>query len=104
MFVVVAVEAGIRAVRGTPPAGWVERLDLVAIIVLLVTSAGGLGLLLAGPGPHEGLHVLYAVLAIGILPVADSLARNASARRRAAVTAVSAVIGLVLIGRLIQTG
>jgi len=100
----VAIAAAVRAWRNRPPAPWVERLELGVVLALLVTSAGGLGLLVAGSGPHEPLHLLYAVLAIGGLPVADTLARNATPRRRAAITLVAAVVVLILIGRLIQTG
>jgi hypothetical protein len=100
----VGIEAGLRAWRRTPPPGWVERLDLVVVLILLIASAGGLGLLLGGSGPREPLHFVYAVLAVGILPVADSLAKKASPRRRAAVSAAAAVVALVLIGRLFQTG
>ena len=98
------IEAGWRSWRGTAPAGWVERLELALVLILIIASAGGLGLLVAGSGPHEPLHFLYAVLAIGCMPVAQSLLRNASPRRRALVTAVAALVALVLIGRLFQTG
>jgi len=100
----VGFEAGWRSWRGTAPAGWVERLDLAVVLILIIASAGGLGLLVAGSGPREPLHFLYAVLAVGCIPVADSLLRNASPRRRALVTAVAALVALVLIGRLFQTG
>jgi hypothetical protein len=100
----VGIEAGWRSWRGTPRAGWVERLDQALILILIITSAGGLGLLVAGSGPKEPLHFVYAVLAIGCMPVADTLLRKASPRRRALVTAVAALVALVLIGRLFQTG
>jgi hypothetical protein len=100
----VGIEAGWRSWRGTAPAIWGERLGLALILILVITSAGGLGLLVAGSGPREPLHFLYAVLAIGCMPVADSLLRKASPRRRALITAVAALVALVLIGRLFQTG
>jgi hypothetical protein len=101
---VVGIEAAIRAWRGVAPAPLVAQLNRVLILVLVVTSAGGLGILLAGGGPHEPLHFLYAILAIGALPVADSLARKASPRRRAVITLIAAIVLLVLIVRLTQTG
>jgi len=72
--------------------------------VVIIAAAGGLGLLLGGSGPRESLHFVYALLAAAALPVADSLARNAKPRRRAIVTAVAALVALVLIARLFQTG
>jgi len=101
---IVGIEAAIRAWRSVPPAPPVVRLNRLMILVLVVTSAGGLGILLAGGGPHEPLHFLYAILAIGSLPVADSLARKASPRRRAVITLIAAIVLLVLLARLFQTG
>jgi len=101
---IAALAAAFRAWQNRAPAPWVERLELGAVLVILVTGAGGLGLLFGGSGPHEALHFVYAVLAIGGLPIADSLARHASARRRAAVTLAAALVVFVLIIRLIQTG
>jgi hypothetical protein len=100
----IGLEAAVRAWRARPPGPTVLLLGRVMLLLLVVTSAGGLGLLLAGGGPHEPLHLLYAVLAIGSLPVADSLARNASPRRRALITLLAAAVLFVLIARLIQTG
>ncbi|HEX8025520.1 MAG TPA: hypothetical protein VF484_04870, partial [Candidatus Limnocylindrales bacterium] len=77
MVAAVGLEAAIRAWRARPPGPGVILLGRVLLLVVVVTSAGGLGILLAGGGPHEPLHLLYAGLAIGCLPVADSLARSA---------------------------
>gem|GEM_PF-6819709 len=104
MVAVVAIEAAVRAWRGVAPAQWVGQLRRGMILVLVVTSAGGLGILLAGGGPHEPLHFLYAILAIGSLPVADSLARKSSPRRRAVITLIAAIVLFVLLARLFQTG
>jgi hypothetical protein len=101
---VLGIEAALRAWRGTARPDWVERLEQLVLLLLVIVSAGGLGLLLGGPGPHEQLHLVYAVLAMGSLPIADSLTRNAQPRRRAVVTAVTALVVLILIGRLFQTG
>lgn len=100
----VAVEAAVRAWRQSSPPPWVIQLGRVALVLVVVTSAGGLGILLAGGGPHEPLHFLYATLAMGALPVSDSFARRSSPRRRALVTLVGAVVVFVLIARLFQTG
>ena len=104
MVAAVGIEAAIRAWRSQPPGPRVLLLRRVMLLVLVVTSAGGLGLFLAGGGPHEPLHLLYGALAIGSLPVADSLAREAGPRRRAIITLVAAVVLLVLVLRLFQTG
>lgn len=104
MVAAVAIEAAVRAWRAQSPGPRVLLLGRAMILVLVVTSAGGFGLLLAGGGPHEPLHLLYAILAVGALPVADSLSRAASPRRRAIITLLAAAVLFVLILRLIQTG
>jgi hypothetical protein len=43
-------------------------------------------------------------VALGALPVAESIARQASPRRRAIASLVGALVALVVIARLFQTG
>ncbi|HET6820636.1 MAG TPA: hypothetical protein VFH98_08790 [Candidatus Limnocylindria bacterium] len=85
-----------------PPAG--SRLRGVAIIALLVTIAGGLGLLLGGARPRELLHVVYAAIAVGALPVAASISRSWDARRIRIATLIGTLIMLVAVLRLFATG
>lgn len=61
-------------------------------------------MLLGGSSPAEGLHFLYAILAFGSLPVADSLSRNADPRRQALYSLGASLVAIVLITRLFQTG
>lgn len=84
-----------------PVASWVEALVLV---FLGMTIAGGLGLLASGHRPHEGLHLLYAVLVFAAVPVAGRLSSQAGPRTRGLVTALAAVFALVLVARLFATG
>ena len=49
-----------------------ERLQAAVVSVLLVGSVSGVLLLLAGPGPADGLHLLYAAVAIAVIPLARS--------------------------------
>jgi hypothetical protein len=72
--------------------------------VLVITIAGGLGLLAGGGRPREVLHFVYSVVAIGVVPVIDSLARRASPRARGMATLAAAVITLAVVARLFQTG
>lgn len=73
-------------------------------LVLVVAAAGGLGLLAGGARPRELLHFVYAVIAIGAVPVADSLTRQADPRPRAIATLIGALVSLVVILRLFGTG
>jgi hypothetical protein len=101
--VLVAVEAGWRAWRATPVTRLGESLLGILLVAVGVTIAGGLGILVAGGSPREPLHFLYAALAFGAVPVANSLTRDASSRRRAVVTLIGAVVGFVVIVRSFQT-
>jgi hypothetical protein len=102
--VVLGLEAGWRAVRRSPPGPSVARLEQLLTLVLVVTVAGGLGLLAGGALPREVLHFVYAVIAVGAVPVADSLSRQWDPRRRGIATFGGALVALVVILRLFGTG
>lgn len=74
------------------------------LLVLVVTIAGGLGLFVGGGRPREVLHFIYALVAFGMLPVVDLLARRMGPRGRAIATLAASLIGLGVIVRLFQTG
>lgn len=102
--VLVGLEAASRAWRGSPRGLVAERLGPLFILALVVTVAGGLGLLAGGGRPREILHFVYAIVALGALPVAESITRQASPRQRAIARLVGALVALVVIARLFQTG
>ena len=102
---------GARQRRGVPGAeslagrdGSLARLERLLTLVLAVTAAGGLGLLAGGARPRELLHFVYAVIAVGAVPVAGSLSMQADPRRRGVATLVGALVALVIILRLFGTG
>jgi hypothetical protein len=100
----VATEGAVRLVRAGPP-GRVASVGSGAVAVLLgMTAAGGLALLLGGQRPKEWLHLVYALLAFGLVPLADSFAAQATPRRRAVARLVGALVALVVIARLFATG
>jgi hypothetical protein len=98
------LEGAVRAWRGTPPGVLASRLAALVLVSLGMTSAGGLGLLLSGARPTELLHLVYAVLAFGAVPVAASLSGQMEPRRRGAVTFLGALVALAVIARLFATG
>jgi hypothetical protein len=73
-------------------------------LVLVVTAAGGLGLLVGGARPRELLHFVYGVIAVGAVPVADSLTRQADPLPRAIARLIGVLVSLVVILRLFGTG
>jgi hypothetical protein len=102
--VLVGLDAARRAWRRALPGDLAERLGQIFLIALVVTVAGGLGLLAGGARPREILHFVYAIVALGAVPVADSMARRAGPRPRAIASLVGALVALAVIARLFQTG
>jgi hypothetical protein len=104
VMVLVAGEGAVRLVAARPP-GRLATVGSGAVTILVgMTAAGGLALLLAGRRPTEWLHLIYALLAFGLVPLADSLVAQASPRRRALARLLGALIAAVVILRLFATG
>ena len=80
------------------------QLDQIVLLAFLIASAGGLGVVVGGGSPASSLHYVYSVVGIGLLPLASTLTRGRSARLRAGTTLVAAIVALVVIVRLFQTG
>jgi hypothetical protein len=102
--VAVGLEGGWRAVRRLPPGPLASQLETITLVALVVAIGGGLGLFVGGARPAEALHFVYAIVALGILPLADSLSRNAQPRTRGGATVIGALVVLVVILRLFATG
>ena len=100
----VTVEGGVRAARGASPSTWASRASGALLLLVAVTAAGGLALLAGGHRPREFLHLLYAVLAFGAVPLADTISRGWSPRGRALARLAGALVGVALIVRLFATG
>jgi hypothetical protein len=102
--VVVGLEAAWRAWHRAPRGLAGERLESLLLLALVVAVAGGLGLLAGGGRPREILHFVYSIVALGSLPVANSMARRAGPRQQALASLVGALVALAVIARLFQTG
>jgi hypothetical protein len=104
VMVLVAGEGAVRLVRVQPP-GRLAGVGSGAVMILLgMTAAGGLALLLGGRRPAEWLHLIYALVAFGLVPLADSLTTQASPRRQALARLLGALVAGVVILRLFATG
>jgi hypothetical protein len=102
--VLVGLEALWRAASGSARGNLAERLEQVAVIALAISATGGLGILLGGGRPREILHFVYAIVALGVLAVADSMARRAGPRWRGIANLLGALVALAVIARLFATG
>jgi hypothetical protein len=103
-LIAVAIEGGVRAVHGGP-VGQPARVGLnVSIVLVGMTAAAGVAMLVRGERPHEWLHVLYALLAFGMVPTLDSIALRAGPRAQGWARFAGGILGLIVIARLFATG
>lgn len=100
----IGVDGGVRAWRCTPPGRLSERIVVVLLVVLIISIAGGLGILIGGARPAEPLHFVYAIVVLGVLPIAETLSRKSSPRRRGIATLLGALVAVIVLARLFATG
>jgi hypothetical protein len=104
VMVLVAGEGAVRLVSARPPGRVAAAGSATVMILLGMAAAGGLALLLGGHRPTEWLHLVYALVAFGLVPLADSLTIQAIPRRRALARLLGALVAAVVIVRLFATG
>lgn len=81
-----------------------EPFQAAVVSLLVVAAAGGAVLLASGARPADGLHLLYAGVALAVVPLARSfMARRGGRRAAALMLAAFAVLG-ALMWRLLTTG
>ena len=81
-----------------------EQAQAAIVAVLLVAAVSGGLLLLSGSRPGDGLHLVYALVALAAIPLARSFLGRTSERRAAALLLV-AFVGLGAVTyRLFTTG
>lgn len=88
------------------PVGSVLAGGLVWVAILVVaTGLLGVTTALAVGAPNDPLHIVYGVLAALVMPGAWAIARpHADPRRTARVFLVAAIVEVILVVRLFQTG
>jgi hypothetical protein len=105
---VVAVAVGIAwslVAARSPEAGGRRFARFQALVVGLfaVAAVDGAGVQISGGQPNEGLHLVYAAIAIAVLPLARSFVPATHRRAWIAALAAFVVLGFVLY-RLFATG
>lgn len=88
--------------RASGPAS--ERSQAAVVSILVVGAASGFVLLATGARPAEGLHLLYATVAIALIPLARSFLGRANGRAAAALMLAAFVVLGGLVYRLFTTG
>jgi heme A synthase len=84
--------------------GLVRRLSLALGALLVLQVVLGVVVFLTGSRPSEGLHVLYGIVVLAVLPLASSFAAEAPPRPYSGVLAVGGLVVLLLAWRLLATG
>lgn len=72
--------------------------------IAIAAVLGGASVITAGELPADVLHILYGVLALGVLPGVAIISSGRDARARSIVAAIGAIVLVVLLARLLQTG
>ena len=79
------------------------RFQALVVAILILASVAGMGLFVSGAQPNEGLHFVYAAIAVALLPLARSFVPTMDRRSSIAALAAFVVLGFVLY-RLFATG
>ena len=105
MATVGAVAWSVVLVASGRPAGpGFERFQAAVVSLFVVGAASGALLLFAGARPTDGLHLLYAVIAVAVIPLARSFLGRTSDRRASALLLAAFVVLGALTYRLFTTG
>ena len=91
------------ATRRTPGAFFLGNLVWV-FVTIAVAAILGAAMIASGASLRDGLHVVYGGLVLGVLPGAMLISSGRPERQRSIVAAVSAVVLVILLVRLFQTG
>lgn len=105
---VAAVALGIAwsltlAVRARPGGGLFKRYQLLVVALFLVAGASGALLLASSGRPRDDLHLLYAAVAVGLIPLARSYVPEDGPRRTVAILLAFLALGGIVF-RLFGTG
>ena len=91
------------AVSGRAGGPGFERFQAAVVTVLLLGSVSGLVMLASGARPAEGLHLLYSILAVALIPLARSFLGRASGRGASALLLAAFVVLGAVVYRLFTT-
>lgn len=96
--------AAVLLVTRRPESPAFERFQAAVVAIVIVGAASGLVRLAAGARPADGLHLLYASVAIASIPLARSFLGRAGGRGPAALLLVAFIVLGALLYRLFTTG
>lgn len=93
-----------NALAGKPPGRlFVGNLVWVVLGVVLAAGSGGLVAIAQQP-PEDPLHVVYGIIALGVIAATAVLMVSRPESQRSAVLSVGGVVLAILLFRLVETG
>lgn len=98
------VWAAALALARRPAPAVFERFQAAVVSTVIVGAASGALLVAVGETPRDGLHLLYAGVAIVCIPLARSFGRRDDSRRGAMLLLVAFIVLAAVLGRLASTG
>ena len=81
-----------------------ERFQAAVVALLIAGITSGAILLATGARPADGLHLVYAAIALAVVPLARSFSPQASGRGAAALLLAAFVVLGAVLYRLLTTG
>jgi hypothetical protein len=81
-----------------------EMAQAAVVSIVFVAAASGLLLLITGGWPQDPLHLLYALLAIALIPLARSFLGRDGARRSNLLLLAAFLVLTAVVYRLFTTG
>ena len=94
---------GLVVLRRDPGAFFVGNLVWLVGAVAVAALLGVVTAITAAP-PHDPLHVVYGVLAVGVMPATVLVAAGRPARQRSIAMAAGTTVLAIILLRLLQTG
>ncbi len=93
----------LRALRPKMNGRFLDRFGVGVVVLFLAAALVGATQLASGARPSEDLHLLYAAIGIGLVPLARSFLAESSRRAAWLMVAAYLVLGGILL-RLFSTG
>jgi len=99
------LEGLVRWITGRAPGSGARRTQALLILAVAMSASAGLALVIGGHTPHEWLHLMYALLALGLIPVSDHYtAALHNPRTNGAIRFLVGALTLVVLYRSAVTG
>jgi hypothetical protein len=104
LAVVLAASATVLALTRRTAGSFFVAGTLWTGFVIGLSAVIGIGVAITDHVPGDPLHIVYGVLAVGVVPGAAVVAGGRSDRRATVVWAIAGIVLVIIVLRLFQTG